>query len=119
MSATVHIDELTPETRARVLAQIGEDNDAALTVAEEGSTSDGGYRRLDFSGTYENQVARLRPHPLNDRVYGGSEPDADLLVSIREHGVMNPIVINRQKEILSGTRRWRAAKACGYKTSPL
>jgi hypothetical protein len=77
------------------------------------------YRRYDFSNIGENQTSRLQPHPLNDKVYGASEPDEDLLRSVAEHGIFNPIVINRKKEILSGTRRWLAAKAAGYEKVPV
>jgi hypothetical protein len=73
----------------------------------------------DFSVAGTNQTSRLRPHPLNAEIYGDSAPDVALVESIRQHGILNPIVINAQKEILSGTRRWLAAKELGLKSVPV
>jgi hypothetical protein len=77
------------------------------------------YRRYDFSNSTENETTRLRSHPLNDKIYGASTPDEDLQTSIEENGVFNPIIINKNKEILSGTRRWLAAKKAGFKKVPV
>jgi ParB-like nuclease domain len=77
------------------------------------------YRRYDFSNLNENEIRRLKPHPLNDRIYGASAPDKELQKSIEDNGVFNPIIINRNKEILSGTRRWLAAKKVGFKKVPV
>jgi len=77
------------------------------------------YHRYDFSNPAENQVSRLQPHPLNDKIYGASKPDPSLLKSIREHGIFNPVVVNKKKQILSGTRRWLAAKEIGFKSIPV
>jgi hypothetical protein len=77
------------------------------------------YRRYDFSNLTENETTRLRSHPLNDKIYGASTPDEDLQTSIEENGVFNPIIINKNKEILSGTRRWLAAKKAGFKKVPV
>lgn len=77
------------------------------------------YRRYDFSNLTENETSRLRPHPLNDKIYGASTPDKELQKSVEENGVFNPLIINRNKEILSGTRRWLAAKKSGFKKVPV
>lgn len=63
-------------------------------------------------------VHKLKVHSLNQKIYGDSEPDEDLLRSIQEHGIINPLVIDVDKRILSGTRRWLAAKKLGHKTVP-
>ena len=77
------------------------------------------YRRYDFSNPGENETTRLKPHPLNEKIYGDSVPDAELKASIAENGIFNPIIINKNKEILSGTRRWLAAKAANFKKVPV
>jgi ParB-like chromosome segregation protein Spo0J len=52
---------------------------------------------------------QIRPHPLNYKIYGHEKPDADLMLSIKEHGIIHPIVVSNQTGyILSGCRRWRA-----------
>ena len=46
----------------------------------------------------------------------------ELAASIKEHGVLQPLVVRRrpggQYEIVAGERRWRAAKKAGLKTIP-
>lgn len=77
------------------------------------------YKRYDFGNSTENETSRLRSHPLNDKIYGASTPDKDLLKSVEDNGIFNPIIINKNKEILSGTRRWLAAKKAGFKKVPV
>lgn len=77
------------------------------------------YRRYDFGNPTENETSRLHPHPLNDKIYEASTPDKKLQKSVEENGVFNPIIVNRNKEILSGTRRWLAAKKAGFKKVPV
>lgn len=52
----------------------------------------------------------LRPHPENKSIYGEESIDRDLLQSIHDRGMLEPIVINDHNVILSGHRRWIAAK---------
>lgn len=64
-------------------------------------------------------VTELRPHPLNDRVYGddGAE-DLDLRASVRSLGVLMPLVVLPDGRIVSGHRRWGAARAEGLTEVP-
>lgn len=39
-----------------------------------------------------------------------------LMESIREHGLLEPIVIDQKKRLVAGMRRLQACKALGYKT---
>lgn len=55
-------------------------------------------------------VEKLEPHPKNVEIYGETDPDEGFVESIREKGVLEPLVIKRDKTILSGHRRWTAAK---------
>jgi ParB-like chromosome segregation protein Spo0J len=52
----------------------------------------------------------LKPHPENTDIYGNEEVDNDLVESIKEKGILEPIVIKDDGTILSGHRRWTAAK---------
>lgn len=60
--------------------------------------------------------ARMQPRfDLKERELG------ELARSIREHGVLQPIVVSPEKdgyEIIVGERRWRAARLAGLKTIP-
>ena len=63
----------------------------------------------------------LVEHPDNPRQTFGATALKDLTASIREIGVLSPILVRkvgRKYQILAGHRRVRAAKAAGLKTVP-
>ena len=51
----------------------------------------------------------LQPHPTNIEIYGDCA-DGDLLGSVKEKGVYNPLLVTTDDRIISGHRRWDAAK---------
>jgi site-specific DNA-cytosine methylase len=53
-------------------------------------------------------VNELKPHPLNEKVYGSPKLDRKLIESIVKVGILQPIIIDRNKQILAGHRRWEA-----------
>ncbi len=55
-------------------------------------------------------VNEFTPHPLNEKVYGSPKADEKLIESIEKVGVLQPIIVNRNKQIVSGHRRWQACK---------
>lgn len=64
----------------------------------------------------------LEPNPLQPR--GSINPDSiqDLISSIKQHGILEPIVVAKTPagyQIIAGERRWRAAKAAGLKEVPV
>jgi len=65
----------------------------------------------------------LKPHPKNKEIYGDTDTPSDLtepfVESVRENGVLEPLVITRGKKIVSGHRRWLAAKATATDTVPV
>ncbi len=67
-------------------------------------------------------VDQLEPNPLQPR--GSITPDTleDLVQSIKEHGVLEPLVIAHTPagyQIVAGERRWRAAKIAGLISVPV
>lgn len=60
----------------------------------------------------------LKPHPLNKEIYGDEHADPDLVESIRSKGILESIVIRDDNVILSGHRRWLAAKALNLDKVP-
>lgn len=75
---------------------------------------------MDFSRTFAyGSIKNLHPHPLNKKLYGEQKSDIKLVESIKAHGVLSPIVVNKKKQILSGHRRWLAAKEVGLTSVPL
>ena len=68
-------------------------------------------------------IENLRPNPRNPRrVFADSELD-ELSVSIRERGIIQPIVVRPLRddnfEIIAGERRWRAAQRAGLHDVPI
>ncbi len=61
----------------------------------------------------------LRPHPLNEQVYDADRDAEELRASIAEHGILTPLVIDQHGTILSGHRRWQAARALGLDRVPV
>jgi hypothetical protein len=55
------------------------------------------------------RVHELKPHPDHAEVYTDG-PDPDLTESIRKWGVLTPLLITRDNVIISGFKRWWAAK---------
>ena len=48
-------------------------------------------------------VSKLSHHPLNSKIYSLSSLD-DLISSIEEFGLLQPLVINQRNEVVSGNR---------------
>ena len=61
-------------------------------------------------------VEQLRPSPFQPRKRFDDEAFATLVGSVREHGVLQPLLVRRDREtdggfeIVAGERRWRAAQ---------
>lgn len=59
---------------------------------------------------------------IQPRTDFNAEEMAELIMSIREKGIIQPIVVrpkNDKYEIIAGERRWRAAKEVGFDTIPV
>lgn len=66
-------------------------------------------------------VTRIRSNPYQPRKVFNEEQLTDLMSSIKEHGVIQPIIVRQSfngYEIVAGERRWRATKALNNKTIP-
>jgi ParB family chromosome partitioning protein len=64
----------------------------------------------------------LQSNPLQPRGLITPESIMDLAESIKEHGVLEPLVVAKTPagyQIVAGERRWRAAKMVGLKTVPV
>jgi len=64
---------------------------------------------------------RIVPTPLQPRKHFREESIAELVASIRAHGVLQPLVlrqVNGTYELIAGERRWRAARAAGLAEVP-
>jgi len=70
----------------------------------------------------EVPVASLDPNPFQPRTTMGPERLAELTASIRESGIVQPILVRRngdRYQIIAGERRFRAAQALGLAAVPV
>ena len=75
----------------------------------------------DTVGLQEIPVSAIRPNPQQPREHFDEESLASLAESIREVGVLQPILVRPGGdgfELIAGERRWRAARRVGLQTIP-
>lgn len=67
-------------------------------------------------------VAEIKPNPLQPRKRFNFEELEDLVNSIKEYGIIQPLIVTATKggyELVAGERRLRAAQKLGLKTVPV
>ncbi len=75
------------------------------------------------TGVAEIPVDEIRPNPRQPRQRMDPEELSELASSIRDHGVLQPIVVTRAEGgegfiLIAGERRWTAAKQAGLERIP-
>ena len=66
-------------------------------------------------------VSDIKPSPSQPRMQFGEESFQELVLSVRQNGILQPIIVRRAGkgfELIAGERRWRAAKAADLPTVP-
>lgn len=79
-------------------------------------------RREGGKGYLEVELGLITPPKANPRTDFDEAALRELADSIKQHGLLQPIVVLRREvgfEILSGERRWRAAKLAGLAKVPV
>src|ERR1700680_2463745 len=67
-------------------------------------------------------LAEIMPSPLQPRKIFRSDQLQELVESIREHGIIQPLIVRKIEgkfELIAGERRWRAANQLGLKEAPV
>ena len=75
----------------------------------------------DDDKVVEVDIKQLRANPYQPRTTFNDESIRELAESIRQHGVIQPIIVRtvlKGYEIIAGERRFRASQLCGLKTIP-
>lgn len=77
----------------------------------------------------EVEIGRIQPNPLQPRKRFDEQALAELADSIREHGVLQPLVVTQADEpgrdgrprytLVAGERRWQASKIAGRTRVPI
>ena len=69
-------------------------------------------------GTIQVDVNKLKPHPRNELIYGTGDV-SDLVTLIESRGkIITPLIVKEDFTIISGHRRWMAAKELGFVSVP-
>ncbi|THD74278.1 MAG: ParB/RepB/Spo0J family partition protein [Phenylobacterium sp.] len=99
---------------------LGRGLSALLGEAEEGQAAPG---RPTGEGAREIPIELIQRNPEQPRTQFGEEELAELAESIREKGVLQPILVRPSRtpgeyQIVAGERRWRAAQRAGLTSVP-
>ncbi|MBK7319347.1 ParB/RepB/Spo0J family partition protein [Candidatus Villigracilis affinis] len=74
-------------------------------------------------GVQQVAVESIQPNPRQPRVHFKEAELAELAASIREHGVIQPIIVTPKADgtyiIIAGERRWQASQKAGLRTVPV
>lgn len=90
----------------------------------EGTPAPGDSALAPIAGAYfaELPVDQIRPNDVQPRQVFDEEAMEELVHSVREIGVLQPVVVRRrgpeQYELVMGERRWRATQAAGRDVIP-
>ncbi|RWN59284.1 ParB/RepB/Spo0J family partition protein [Mesorhizobium sp.] len=107
-------EDLSRKRLGRGLAALIGEIDRPAVVEKPGMNADG-----------KVPIEFLSPNPKNPRRHFGDADLTDLAQSIREHGVVQPVVARPSPtqagryEIIAGERRWRAAQRAGLSEIPI
>lgn len=76
----------------------------------------------ESNGVLQLSINRIKPNKKQPRRYFDDEKIAALAESLKEHGLLQPIIVKKlgdDYQIIAGERRWRAAKKARLKEVPV
>jgi ParB family chromosome partitioning protein len=95
----------------------------ALIRKQPGSPAQEAAASADGQGrAREVAIDRVVPSPLQPRTIFIETPLDELVESIRQHGIIQPLIVRLVEgnyELIAGERRWRASKKLGLATVPV
>jgi ParB family transcriptional regulator, chromosome partitioning protein len=105
--------------RAAAAARLSEERELSPAIVSLLSNDRQGRPR---GGVRNVDVDRITPNPEQPRLALDATSLEELAASIREHGVLQPILVRPldggDYQLIAGERRWRASKAAGLGTIP-
>jgi ParB/RepB/Spo0J family partition protein len=107
-----------PDFRAAAARRLSEERELSPAIVSllspDGPTRSVGVRIV--------HVDRIEPNPEQPRLAFNQETLDELTASIREHGVLQPILVRpigpNTYQLIAGERRWRASRQAGLQTIP-
>jgi ParB family chromosome partitioning protein len=107
-----------PDFRAAAARRLSEDRDLSPAIISLLNPADAG-RSV---GVKVIPIDRIEPNPDQPRMVFDAEALHELAASIREHGVLQPILVRplgeNRFQLVAGERRWRASREAGHATIP-
>ena len=79
-------------------------------------------QKSEAAALQELPIRRISPNPHQPRGHMDHEQLAELAASIKEHGVIQPLIVTALDDdytLITGERRWRAARLAGLQTVPV
>ncbi len=77
----------------------------------------------DSTGALIIPIGEITPNPRQPRSYFDEEALTELADSIREHGVIQPLIVTRNESggytLIAGERRWQASQRAGLEQVPV
>lgn len=118
-------DESASKTSATAPVEVPSEADARVAAVPAQPSHDG-LVPVPGAEFVEVPIAEIRENPRNPRTVFDEDELDELAYSLREVGVLQPIVVRpvndsvdgESFEIVMGERRWRAAKRAGLKSIP-
>lgn len=107
-----------PDFRGTAARRLAEERELSPTIisllSADGADHPAGIRNVPLD--------RITPNPEQPRMTFDEDALAELAASIREHGVLQPVLVRpmgeQQYQVVAGERRWRAARIAGLHEIP-
>lgn len=91
--------------------------------ANQNSNQPANTKREQEGNVTELDINKIYPNPNQPRKHFDEEALQELASSIKTHGVIQPLVVNREADgrymIIAGERRWRASNMAGFQKVPV
>lgn len=118
-------DAASPDRNGQTVGETAQDGESSVGAAgQDGATAARFGRATTAAGAYfaELPVTAISPNPRQPREVFEEEAMAELVHSIREVGLLQPVVVRETGdgvfELIMGERRWRATQEAGKDVIP-
>jgi ParB family chromosome partitioning protein len=100
---------------------LGKGLDALIPTG--GKSSPSATSNAGAGGVLQVAVDAIQPNPRQPRIHFKEEDLLELAASIREHGVIQPLIVSPKSDgtyiLIAGERRWQASQKAGLRTVPV
>lgn len=115
-SQPANTDEQSPARR-----RLGRGLNALLGSRGENAAADSAESSGDNGDLRQVPIDNIEPNPFQPRREFGADSLEDLAASIRQHGLLQPVLVRKHGgnyQLIAGERRWLASRKAGLKSIP-